>query len=58
MHTFNLKMYTVPYCSLSSPNLKPVCLGVELLFGATHVLTLLLDLKIIWRELGPLPLPS
>ena len=62
----------VPLCSLPSPSLKPACSGVELpaqsfchahcwnlpalLFGAIHVVTLLLDSEIIWRESGPLPL--
>ena len=34
---------------LSHPLLEPVAL----LFGAVHMVTLLLDSKIIWRELGP-----
>ena len=30
--------------------------GAALLLGAIHVVILLLDSKIIWRESGPLPL--
>ena len=34
---------------------RPLLELAALLFGAIHVVTLLLDPKIIWRELGPLP---